>query len=838
MCGSDPIRSSRAQGHAGDVTLSSPIESVNDLLDLTPARWIWLPAGRTLANTLALFRREVWLAARPRSARGWIVADSRYRLWVNGRRVGWGPAPCDPREQEADPLDLSDMLAAGSNVIAVEVLFYGHGDGTWPGLGKPGLLLSLDIDEASGARTRVVSDSTWSVRVDRAHRPGQYRRWYLRALQEVFDSRLRPAGWQAPGFVEDEAWMPAAESRGRADKPSGCQPEERYDGSDTFEVDACRLIPRSIPMLAEAECPAVRLAQASRVRWRQPVEEVFDLGLRDAFVIEPAPLPAAWVVAVPARGEGVAWTFEFDQQQVGWPYLELEAPAGTVVEMMAHEAHDLADPHALWLDTHFHAWSRLICRGGRERFETFDFECLRWLQVHIHAPDTGAAVTGEVRLHAVGLRTRRMPWPASPAIEVDEAPLQRLFAASLNTLDNSAQETVVDGMGRERQQYSGDCGHQLHVVRGLLGGDALAARYLRTFSSGQTPDGYFLDTWPAHDRLWRVAQRMVGATPWGPILDHSIGFGFDCWHHLLETGRHDDVRLPYQRLTRFAEYLDRLRGADGLLPVEALGLPAVWIDHEAYQQQRHKQCAFNLYAAAMLKHALAPLARELREPAQAARFEVLADSLLSATTSAFWDTERGLFVNNRRWLAQEPGPRLCDRSLATALLYDQCPDQAVAASVRVLAEMPPEVGLSYPANAIWRLWALARHGRIDVVLHDLRTRWAGMRSVLENNTLQEFWVASADGSAQWSHCPVAPLIILVHGLAGLRPLTPGYGRLALRPSLGDLAWLRFRLHTPRGPLDFQAERVGDGHQVRVRVPAACVVEAQIERGWVEVDRIH
>ena len=60
---------------------------------------------------------------------------------------------------------------------------------------------------------------------------------------------------------------------------------------------------------------------------------------------------------------------------------------------------------------------------------------------------------------------------------------------------------------------------------------------------------------------------------------------------------------------RFADYLHSIRGKDGLLPVENLGIPQVWIDHSAYQRQRHKQCAFNLYAAAMLEHALAPIAR-------------------------------------------------------------------------------------------------------------------------------------------------------------------------------------------------------------------------------------
>src|SRR4028118_2027466 len=113
-------------------------------VDLTPARWLWLPGERTLQNTVVLFRRELSLDRVPAQAVGWLAADSRYRLYVNGQRVQSGPAPCDPRDQEADPLDLTSFLVSGVNTIGIEVLYFGVGDGTWP-LGLPGLLFSLDI---------------------------------------------------------------------------------------------------------------------------------------------------------------------------------------------------------------------------------------------------------------------------------------------------------------------------------------------------------------------------------------------------------------------------------------------------------------------------------------------------------------------------------------------------------------------------------------------------------------------------------------------------------------------------------------------------------------------
>ncbi len=168
-------------------------------IDLAPAKWIWLPAERTLSNTFVLFRKEFDLPSEPIAATGWIAADSRYKLTVNGNRVQWGPAPCDPRSLDADPIDLKPVLRAGKNVIGVEVLFYGLGDGTWPG-GKPGLILNLDVQTAQG-QVQVVTDGTWRALLDRAHPPGQYKRWFLRAMQEQFDARLYPHGWNGAALL-------------------------------------------------------------------------------------------------------------------------------------------------------------------------------------------------------------------------------------------------------------------------------------------------------------------------------------------------------------------------------------------------------------------------------------------------------------------------------------------------------------------------------------------------------------------------------------------------------------------------------------------------------------
>ena len=104
-----------------------------------------------------------------------------------------------------------------------------------------------------------------------------------------------------------------------------------------------------------------------------------------------------------------------------------------------------------------------------------------------------------------------------------------------------------------------------------------------------------------------------------------------------------------------------------------------------------------------------------------------------------------------------------------------------------------------------------------------------MASVIENNTLQEDWEARPDSGQQWSHCAVVPLYLAYHGLAGIRPLTPGFARLEIRPQLADLAELTLTAQTVRGPVRFVAHGQAGDRELRVEVPAGCEAELVVRR---------
>ena len=182
-----------AQPNASPVAGAAVVTS-DGALDLSSAKWLWYPGDRTLPNTFVLFRRILQLNAKPKKATGWIIGESRYQLEVNGRRVQWGPAPNDPRWPEVDHMDLTESLTSGENVLGATVLYFGQGDATCP-MSRAGFIFKLEIEHADGRLETVVSDNSWRCHLSQAWKPGQHRMFFMQALQEEFDGRLHPHGW-------------------------------------------------------------------------------------------------------------------------------------------------------------------------------------------------------------------------------------------------------------------------------------------------------------------------------------------------------------------------------------------------------------------------------------------------------------------------------------------------------------------------------------------------------------------------------------------------------------------------------------------------------------------
>lgn len=95
------------------------------------AKWIWASDFNDLAakGQFALFRKAFSVAKKPDGAVPLHVsADTRYRLYLNGESISFGPCKSYPGRWNYETVDIGPLLREGKNVLAARVLRFSYAD--------------------------------------------------------------------------------------------------------------------------------------------------------------------------------------------------------------------------------------------------------------------------------------------------------------------------------------------------------------------------------------------------------------------------------------------------------------------------------------------------------------------------------------------------------------------------------------------------------------------------------------------------------------------------------------------------------------------------------------
>lgn len=86
--------------------------------------WIWVAESDPTKTELVEFYRTVQLKDNIQSMKIRISADSRYKLYINGKFIEFGPSKGNSKIWYYDEIDVKDYLTIGNNEIRVIVLHY------------------------------------------------------------------------------------------------------------------------------------------------------------------------------------------------------------------------------------------------------------------------------------------------------------------------------------------------------------------------------------------------------------------------------------------------------------------------------------------------------------------------------------------------------------------------------------------------------------------------------------------------------------------------------------------------------------------------------------------
>jgi hypothetical protein len=375
-----------------------------------------------------------------------VSADQRYKLFVNGRFVGFGPQRGDLHHWFYETYDLAPFLHEGNNWVVVQVSHFGRYAPMAQNTARQGLVV-----EGPGLAT----PQGWEV----ANIPG----WGFEMLHsqvgpfyidvgpgEILDARALGWGWQHGGG--DLQWREPNVVSDAANRGAG--------GGGTPWM----LTPRTLPPMLY------------RLRERPPAERQGDLS--DQFnprrVDKRAPL-----------------VLDYGELLCAFPRLTLDGDAGTKVRLTFAEGffqpdgqkghRDRIEGKEMW------GYQDEIVLDGQERtFETAWWRTYRYLRIEADA---------EVEVRAV--EAVETGYPLEPQASFEAEGTKDVWDVAVRTVKRCAGETYFDCPYYEQLQYVGDTRIQALIGYYLSRDRALQRNAIEQFAWSAMPEGLTQSRYPS-----------------------------------------------------------------------------------------------------------------------------------------------------------------------------------------------------------------------------------------------------------------------------------------------------------------------------------------------------
>ncbi|MCL1820292.1 MAG: hypothetical protein FWG36_06520 [Oscillospiraceae bacterium] len=755
-----------------------------------PTAWIWSGTEDTADNKLFLFRKTLNLDTIPESAMIKVSADTRYRLYVNGHSVSYGPCKGDGQVWYYETVDIAPYLRKGDNVIAAEVLrlspFRSINHSIWrtnlPGLYFNGELRFADCSEP------LIADETWMWRENTnvCFVPEDDRMAYL----DIFESASGDAslsGWTLSDYDEN-GWMPAV-------------PRMAYQMRGS--VSPWNLLPRPIPQMyenpAELEC-------VKKIRKSTVAETDWNGVLRGKAVV------------IEADSEHIV---EFDAGELTTGFLEFGfiGGEGAKIEIMTAESYVYENPNPKDFMAMPLKGDRTDSEGGflqgftdrytvggygsdaaPENYEPFWFRTFRFIQLRITT--SGQAL----KLKRFAYRETGYPLEAKTVAVTSDNSLPVIWDISLRTLRRCMHETYEDCPFYEQLQYAMDARTQILYTYSVSADDRMARRAIDDYHRSLRYDGLTNCCWPTMN-----SNVIPGFSLYYIMMihDHMMYFGDRALvERYLPTV---DAILAF-----FARNTDE-RGLVGQIGGVIIANPfwsfIDWAEHGFTSGVPNAIFEGSITMESFLYAYTLDMAGELS--AYAGRIESAniyrdrAAAVKSAINKYCLDKD-GLYQDGpgvrqfsqhcQVWaVLTETAPRENRKTLMTAALErEDLPKCSVAMAFYLFRAL--EMSDMYDkTDKLWKPWR-------DMIENNLTT-------CVENDT-----DARSDCHA-WGSLALYELPSVV---LGVRPAKPGYSAVSVKPNAGYFEWAKGSVITPRG--EIQVEWHKDGGEMRVKINAPDGVE--------------
>lgn len=746
--------------------------------------WIWLKnwsAEDRNEPVLVLFRKVLEVAGDLKRASFCISADSRYKLYINGKLAEIGPSRGDGQVWFYDEVDVLPYLKKGKNAIAVQVLRYPriHRKGNH-GIFRtevPGLYLKGKLTFADGCgeerEEELCADASWRARKDGG--------FAIVSESEIF----------APLQIYEER-HPSGELKGWM--------REDYDDSgweDAFAypylseaVSPGNLYPRTIPFLYRKDrkfqdIVTLRETATSRQAWEGLIRQG-----------EPLVIPAysREIVEITAG-----------EEMTGYLHLALYGGKGTDIRILQSESYvtderkgdlPVKGRRDDWENGHLEGFCDLYHAAGYgteeipEEYEPFWFRTFRFIRLEITTAEEPVAVA------RFDYTETGYPLEVRTSIQTSDPELEAIWEMSERTLRRCMHETYEDCPFYEQLQYAMDSRAQILYTYAVAADDRLARKCMDDFRRSQRYDGLINCSYPnygpnvipgfsiyyilmLHDHMMYFGDREM-LEQFMPSVEGILNF----FHRHRENGLVQKVGgLNGGRFWSFIDWTPEWDETTGVPPATLSGP----ITMESLLYIMGLQAAADIFSY-LGEAERAAMYRERAEGVKAAVRESCTgeDGMLRDGPGIDqYSQHPQVFAVLTDTLDREDAKKNLEKTLRSPEKYAQC---SVAMAYYLFRALE-KAGLYEWSTQYWNIWK--------------RMLAKGATTCVEDE------VGERSECHAWGALMLyeLPSVIL-----GVRPAKPGYGAVSVNPHGEVLEWFKGEVIIPRGMVHVEKCPGGPGEE--------------------------
>lgn len=732
------------------------------------ASWVTHPTAPLREPLVLHFRRDLDLASVPSTYIVRVSADNRFVLFVNGERVGDGPARGDLNHWRYERFDLAQHLRPGKNLITATVWNWGIYAPIAQISDRTAFLLESEAAGAAGIST----PKGWQVEMEAGHtaldRSSVSLRTYMAAGPgEKIDAAHYDWEWNSADAT-GPAWVAVA-------TPMRDSIHGGVNGAHSAEVTGDNnwgLVPDLLPHMTYAPTQAGSVVRVDAPGDGEPAWHRFPEG--------PATLPAH---------SHVHLLLDRKTLTTGYPILTVSGGKGATIWLTYSEAlfdeamhkgdrDEVGDRQARGLRDEF------LPDGGANRvFEPLWWRTWRYLDLEITTEDAPLTLDGLTAAFTA------YPFEERAGLSSPDDQLKEIWNISWRTARLDAHETYMDTPYYEQLQYVGDTRIQALISYSVADDDRLARQALEAFDDSRFTAGITRSRYPSS-----LAQNI----PTFSLL--YIGMVRDWWMYRPDA---EPARASMESVRSVLHWFAGYEQPDGLLKRLPWWSFIDWVPSGEIPtyDARGESCVTTLQYLGALEDAAA-LEDGIGDAAVGAGDKARAARVRSGLFAQCWSPEQGMIADtpDKKGFSQQAN--------ILGVLYDVIPqDQQKTVLRKMLAIEPgttPEGLLS--ASYYFRFYlarALDHAGMADDYLASL-TSWRELLA-LHFSTWPEVPGNTRSDSHAWSAHPIYDLLTLV---AGIEPASPGFKSVRIAPHLGNLPSLKATFPHPQGNIQVEYVRKG------------------------------